>query len=308
MSDKKKISAVISAYNEEDKIEKCLKSVEFADEIILIDNSSTDKTAAIARKYTSKIFTCKNNPMLNVNKNFGFEKVENGWILNLDADEQVTPELEEEIKSVLDQVPSSVNGFWIPRKNIIFGKWIKSDMWWPDYQLRLFRKGKGSFAEKHVHEYVQVTGETLKLKECINHDNYSSVSQYLQKMDKIYTENEAENIITSNRKITWVDAIRFPAQDFLKTFFAQKGYKDGLHGLVLSILQAFYAEVVFAKVWESKGFKEENDNFFLREVYREFRRAGREFRYWFLTSTINETKNPLIKIIHRILRKTTRTK
>src|SRR3972149_5537016 len=125
-----KISAVVTVYNEEKNIEKCLKSLKFADEIIVVDNQSEDKTADIAKKYTSKVFSRKNNPQqLDIQKNFGFEKANFEWILSIDADEEVSKELTAEIKKILGAKPSSIsqiNGFWIPRKNFIFGKWIEN--------------------------------------------------------------------------------------------------------------------------------------------------------------------------------------
>ncbi len=309
----KKISVVISAYNEEKKIEDCLKSVVWADEIILVDNSSDDATAKIAQKYTSKIFTQPNRQMLNTNKNYGFSKATGDWIISLDADERVTPELKKEIESRIPSAraqgegknqESRINGYWVPRKNIIFGKWIQSDMWWPDYQLRFFKNGKGKFPEKHVHEYIEITGETARLKEPLIHYNYSSLAQFLYKMDKIYTEDEANRILASHRKLGWIDAIRFPIDDFLKTFFARKGYRDGLHGLVLSFLQAFYAEIVFVKVWEKQGFiQKEYDKNFLHNIGREFKKISNEFKYWLLTSFMEEAGNLFKRILYRLLRK-----
>lgn len=310
-----KLSVVISAFNEEKKIEDCLKSVsDLADEIIFVDNTSTDKTLDIAKKYSPKVFTRKNNLMLNINKNFGFTKATGEWILNLDADERVTPKLAKEIKgAIIDtsgdssqaapQNDNVINGYWIPRKNIIFGKWIRSEMWWPDYQLRLFRKDKGKFPEKHVHEKIKVEGETSKLSHPLIHENYTSVSQFLYKMDKIYTENEVKRIKSSGVNLEWIDAIRLPLNDFLKTFFAQKGYKDGLHGLVLSLLQAFYAEIIFVKIWEKNGFKEENPVNFLFLLQKEVKKLQKEFKYWLLTSAITESRDPLKKLFYRITRK-----
>src|SRR3989344_3816517 len=142
-----KLSVVISAFNEERKIADCLSSVKFADEIILIDNTSTDKTQEVSKKFTSKIFIRPNNPMLNVNKNFGFAKTTGDWILSLDADEEVSKELADEIKTLIKKNPKE-NGFWIPRKNFTFGKWTEHAGWYPDHQLRLFRKDKGEFLDK----------------------------------------------------------------------------------------------------------------------------------------------------------------
>lgn len=297
-----KLSVVVSAYNEEKKLKDCLESVKWADEIIVVDNNSTDKTVEIAKAYKAKIFSRENNPMLNINKNFGFTKAANDWILNLDADERVTPELAEEIKTLLKK-KDTVEGYWIPRKNIIFGKWIQNSIWWPDLHLRLFKKEKGRFAEKHVHEHIYLEGKTGELEYPLIHENYQSISQYLYKLDKIYTENEAENFLKDKRTVTYLDAIRYPFSDFLKTFFAQKGYKDGLHGLVLSILQAFYSFIVFAKIWEKQGFKEEDPKNFLEQIYKESRTIVFEYKYWFLAEFINQTKNPVKKMYYKILRK-----
>ena len=321
----KKLSVVISAYNEEKNIEECLNSVKWVDEIILVDNSSADKTAEIAssigrsasgrKKPKIKIFIRPNKPMLNINKNYGFTKATGEWILSLDADERVSPELRGEIKRIIRNCPAKrdpalrekleignsapVVGFWIPRKNIIFGKWIRHSIWWPDYQLRLFKKDKGKFPCKHVHEYLEAEGETKKIKNPLIHYNYQTVSQYLYKLDKIYTENEAENIIKSGRRLVWQDALRMPSHDFLKTFFAQEGYKDGLHGLVLSLFQSFYALVVFVKVWEKQGFKENKDNQFLEKAIKEFKNLDKEFKHWLLQIKLKTEKNILKKIITR---------
>src|SRR5690349_16764547 len=296
-----KVSVVISAYNEESKIEDCLKSVKnIANEIIFVDNSSTDQTIEIAKKYTNKIYVRQNNPMLNVNKNFGFTKTGSEWILCLDADERITPELSKEILELDEKV--SDDGFFIPRKNILFGKWIRHSIWWPDYQLRLFRKDKGKFPEVHVHEYVEVDGQTTNLQNPIEHLNYQSVSQYIYKLEKIYTENEVENILKKGEKLNWVDALRLPLHDFLKTYFLQKGYKDGLHGLVLSLLQAFYMIIVFAKVWEKQGFEEKQIDF--SDLKKEFKSLGGEISYWIVSTELSESKSTVKKMALRLRRKT----
>lgn len=297
------ISVVISAFNEEKNIKECLESVKWAEEIIFVDNTSQDKTVSIAKRYTEKIFIVPNNLMLNINKNFGFGKAKGEWILNLDADERVSEELQQEISKIIKINDTAINGYLIPRKNIIFGQWIKHSLWWPDEQLRLFRKGKGEFPEEHVHEYLKVDGPTAHLKEPLIHLNYTSVSQFLYKLDKIYTENEAENILKSGKKINWSDAIRWPVTDFLKTFFAQEGYKDGLHGLVLSLLQAFYAEITFAKIWEKQGFWEPEEKNLLPGFKQELKRIKNDFSYWLWESQIRETSNPVKKLFWKIKRR-----
>lgn len=293
------ISAVISAFNEEKNIKDCLESIkDLVDEIIVVDNSSTDKTKEIAQKYTDKIFTQVNDPSkIDLQKNFGFSKAKSEYILCLDADERLTKELRIEI----EKLDGSSDGYWMPRKNFIFGKWIQSEMWWPDYQLRLFKLGKGSY-EKGVHNSLKVSGKTSKLNSPLIHINYTSVFQFVSKLNN-YTDIEAERIIRTGYKLNSLDAIRFPAEDFLKTFFLQKGFREGLHGLVLSVLQAFYMEVVFAKLWERKGFEEVNNDKFLENLKKEMRNFTNKFHYWFVTLTIENTSNPFRKSLYKAARK-----
>ena len=278
------LSVVISAHNEEEMLGSCLESVTWADEIVVVDNKSVDRTSGIAEAYRAKVFKRPNNPlMLNINKNFGFTKATGNWILSLDADERVSEKLNQEIKAILRHPPASNHepvGFFIPRKNIIFGKWIKHGLWYPDYQLRLFRNGKGKFPGKHNHELLEVKGETEKLKGHIIHYNYTSTNQYVKKIMDYYSDNEVASFLESGKTIRWYDAIRMPASDFLTNFFAREGYKDGLHGLVLSLMQAFYMFIVFVKIWEKQGFWEYQSADFLQETKSEFVGKSKELGYW----------------------------
>ena len=306
-----KLSVVISAYNEENKIASCLESAGFADEIIFVDNLSTDKTEEIARKYTKNIYKQKNDPTcIDLQKNFGFSKATGDWILSLDADEEISPELKDEIKKVLDNRQSSivnrksnVNGYWIPRKNYIFGKWIEHSGWYPDYQLRLFRKGKGKYTNKHVHEDLGVDGETASLKNHIIHHNYNTIADFINKTVNIYAVNEAEEKLRKGYSFSYFDVIRFPLGEFLSRFFARKGHKDGFHGLVLALLMAFYHLIVFAFIWEKRGFREYEGKEFLDDTEKEFRRAGKEIFFWISKEKIEAIKNPIRKNLYKISRK-----
>lgn len=293
------ISIVISAWNEENIIKRCLETVQWADEIIFVDSGSTDKTTSIARSYTSKIYSRPNNPMLNVNKNFGFTKATSKWILSLDADEIIPENLVREIKKAVNQ--EAIDGFWIPRKNIIFGKWIEHGLWWPDRQLRLFRKGKGKFPCVHVHEYLSVEGPAETLQNPMIHYNYDSISQFLRKMDTLYTESEVTKLISTGYQLSWSDAIRFPVSDFVKIYFAQEGYKDGLHGLVLSLLQAFYSFIVFTKLWERKNFTEIQPS--LKDITDELKHSKNEIQYWVGESNMKSSPRITEKLWYRFVRK-----
>ena len=278
------LSVVITSHNNASLIEDCLKSVhDIADEIIVVDNESTDNTVKMLKTHTKKTYSHQNTPSaLNQAKNYGFTKAKSDWILSLDPDERLSPELAKEISSIINYQLSIINysAYQFPRKNIIFGKWIEHGLWYPDQQIRLFKNGQGKFAEKHNHEKLQVQGEVRELSGHLIHYNYTSVTQYVDKINHMYSGNEATEFIRSGKKALWYDAIRMPASDFLTNFFAREAYKDGLHGLVLSIMQAFYTFVVFAKIWERQGFTEYNHQKFLSESLHEINQKQQESRYW----------------------------
>ena len=295
-----KLTVVISVFNEEEKIEKCFKSVLFADEIILVDNSSTDKTREIAKKYATSIISQPNDPlMIDIQKNTGLKKAKNDWILSIDADEIVTSELRNEIEELLKK-ENLKNGYFVPRKNIIFGKQIDYTGWYPDHQLRLFRKNKGEFKNTHVHEGIQVDGETDYLKEHMLHHNYETIIQFVQKNMINYAQNEANNLINKNYVLSPGDLISVPAKEFLSRYFARNGYKDGIHGLFLSLLMASSHLIVLAIVWEKKGFKEMDKKEVIRSTEKELGKFNKDLRYWFSKIKIDESKNIATKYFHKI--------
>lgn len=298
-----KISVVISAHNEEKKIKDCLESVKWTDEIVFINNSSTDKTAEIAGKYTRKIYTQKNDPAnIDMQKNLGIEKAIGEWVLLLDADEIVTPKLATEIKSIIDKNNPSINGYEIPRKNIIFGKWIQYSGWYPDYQLRLFRRGLGKYEKKHYHEPIAIKGKTAKLTEPLTHYNFETVSQFLHKHLLVYAPNEAEELLRKGYKFDWSGAIRLPMSEFLSRFFARDGYKDGFHGLILAILMGFYHFAIFAYIWENKKFTQINKDI-IPGLKEEFKKTKKEIKYWLDTKEIEDEQNLIKKAGLKIKRK-----
>jgi glycosyltransferase involved in cell wall biosynthesis len=305
-----KIAAVISAFNEEKNIERCLKSLSFADEIIVVDNSSLDKTSEIAKKYTKKVFIQKNDPnLIDLQKNFGFEKATCEWILSVDADEEISKELAEEIKRVLKnselrtQNLEPVNGYWIPRKNIIFGKFIEHTGWYPDPQLRLFRKGKGKFVKAHVHEPIKLEGESAYLNEHIIHHHYQTIAEFMGKTINIYAPNEAQNYLDKGYQFSYFDALRFPLNEFISRFFARKGYLDGFHGLILSLLMAFYHFTIFGFIWEKQGFKQYDKNDFLADTDKEFTKMGKEILFWISKEKLERIKNPIQRSLQKVSNK-----
>lgn len=298
-----KLSVVITAYNEEKTIEECLKSIkDWADEIVVVDNTSSDKTATIAKKYTKNVFTQKNDiQKIDIQKNFGFSKANGEWILSLDADERMTPELGKEIKKIT-QAKDAVTGYWIPRKNIIFGKWIEHTGWYPDYQLRLFKKGTGKYTGTHVHEDIHVDGKTAKLQQPLIHQHYATVQQFILR-SLIYIPNEAEYGLKQGYKFSYLDVIRFPFREFLSRFFSREGYKDGLHGLVLSMLMGWYYFMIFAYMWEKEKFIPVNNENFLATIEKESKKKHKELLYWFYNEKIKQSKSFSKKYLLKIQRK-----
>ncbi len=295
------ISVVVSAYNSEDKIADCLTSVQPLDgEVIVIDHDSTDKTGEIARKYAAHVFKEENNPKeIDIQKNIGFAKATRDWIFSLDADERLTPELITELKALLKEeetLPEA--GFFIPRKNIIFGKWIEHTGWYPDEQLRLFRRGKGKFQKKHVHEMLIVDGATGHLTNPMLHENYDTVSQFLQKHMVLYAPNEAEHLLRSGYIFSWQDAVRMPMGEFLSRYFARQGYLDGFHGLMLSLLMAFYHLMIFAFLWEKHNFTAAEAD--LSSVSKELLQAGRDTKYWIKKEKADGEQSPILRKLKKM--------
>ena len=293
------ISVAIVTFNEEKHLKDCLESVRWANEIVVIDGTSLDNTVKIAKQTVAKVFVVPNQSLMKKNMNLAFEKCTGDWIFSLDADERITPELKEEIERTISK-ENTATAYRVPRKNIIFGKWIEHSRWYPDLQLRLFKRGKGKFPAKHVHEELEVDGNIGELNNAILHLNWVTVSDFLLRFDS-YTTREAEKLITEGREIVWQDSIKMPVDEFLSRYFFGQGYKDGLHGLVLAILMAFYMEVTFAKIWERRGFWQRDVSF--GELDKQMSQSAKDYKYWLLTEGMKQTKNPLKIFSNRLKRK-----
>lgn len=289
----KKLSVVIIAKNEEKNIGDCIKSVNFADEIVVIDDFSSDKTVEIAKKNGARVYRRKLDNFAN-QRNFGIEKAHNDWILFIDADERVTPDLAEEIKRAVD---GEKRAYKIPRRNEIFRKFFQHTDWYPDEQLRLFKKDNGRYV-RSVHEQVEVKGEVGVLKKDLLHYNYDSINQFLRKNFFHYADLETRILIDSGYEFNWRDLISKPVSEFLRRFFLTKGYKEGVHGLVASLLISFTVFVVYAKVWEKEGFKKIDIS--MEEFRRKATKTGKEINYWLNEVEDQEQKNIINKFFAKI--------
>lgn len=297
-----KLSVVINTFNEEKNIANAIKSVDFADEILICDMYSDDDTAVIAKKLGAKIIFHKRVGFVEPARNFAISRAEGDWVLILDADEEIPESLKEKIQEVISK-ESVVTFVEIPRQNIIFGKAMKASLWWPDYHIRLFKKNAVTWGNK-IHSKPKTEGQGLRLPEqerlAIKHNHYDTVSQFIQRMDR-YTTIQAKEIKESGYEFDWKDLISKPLGEFLSRYFAGRGFEDGLHGLALSFLQAFSHFVMYLKVWELKGFPEKNVKF--SEVSSEFKSKGAEINHWLKYANLskNAFKRALQKIKNKIV-------
>ncbi|MEA3355695.1 MAG: glycosyltransferase family 2 protein [Patescibacteria group bacterium] len=295
------LSVCILALNEEKNLSICLESIKsWAGEIIIgIDDQTTDKSLEIAKTFTNKVFKLKHVELFHKNKQKVVDKATKSWVLWLDADEKVDDDLVKEIKRVVKEKVAF--GYLIPRKNYIFNKWIQNTGWYPDYQLRLWQKGKVKWPCKSIHENPIINGKTEKLFGHLIHLNYFSVSQFLKKLDK-YTSLDAKRLNNEIKAPYYKHILVRPLNEFIKRLVALKGYKDGLHGLILSLLQSFYELVVVIKIWEINKFKPENPEV-MKKVEKEGKKIQKVFKWWKRELKIKETESQVIKIWNKSLRK-----
>jgi (heptosyl)LPS beta-1,4-glucosyltransferase len=291
-----KISVVINTLNEEENLKRCLASLKWADEILICDMYSDDNSAVVAKKFGAKIIFHKRLSYVEPARNFAISKAKNDWVLVLDPDEEVPESLAKKLQEIVktDGVATFIE---IPRKNIIFNKWVKASGWWPDYNIRFFKKDKVKWSNQiHIPPKTEGQGIQLPLEErfTITHYHYQSISQFLVRMDR-YTNIQAKHLQEENVEFHWADLIQKPLSEFLGRYFANKGFQDGLHGLSLALLQAFSFLVVYLKLWELQGFKEQNLKFV--EIQEETKKAGKEINYWFKYG--NLSKNPLKNFLQR---------
>ena len=242
-----KLSVVIITKNEEANIRRCLDSVAWADEIVIIDSQSEDKTLEIAREFPVKVYSPEwkgYGPA----KQEGVKHTTYNWILSVDADEVVTADLKQEIQQVLN-TESPVSGYYMPRMTNFLGKWIHHSNWYPDYVLRLFNKEKGNFNSNVVHEAIEVSGETAYLKNDLLHYSYPSLDEYFRKFN-IYTLMGAEELLKKGKKAGIFEFSIKPMAAFIKHYILKKGFLDGLEGFLISFLSAVAVMVKYAKLRE----------------------------------------------------------
>ena len=241
-----KISCVIITHNESRNIKTCLQSVSWADEIIVVDAYSTDDTKEIASEFTDRIYDLRWEGF-GPAKEFGRNQASGEWILSLDADEVVSEKLREEIQKIV-QSEDSLDGYFIPRRSNFLGRWIKHGGWYPDLIMRLFKKDKGNFTNRLVHEQVKVCGRSGRLKNDLLHYTDPDFDHYLKKLNQ-YTSLAALQLYKEGGKVKLLDVVFRPPITFVKMYVFKSGFLDGVPGLILSVSSAFHVFSKYVKLW-----------------------------------------------------------
>ncbi|HYK35263.1 glycosyltransferase family 2 protein [Alloacidobacterium sp.] len=249
----KTFSVAIITRNEEANLPRTLESIRWANEIVIVDSGSTDRTVELASAFGAKIIR-EEWRGFGKQKNLAIEHCTNDWVLSLDADEVVSEKLAQEITQLLEGTPD-VDAYFVPRRNLFLGRWIRYGGYWPDPKLRIFRKGAAWFEERAVHETVQYSGPTRTLDGELIHYAYPSLDNYIEHMNR-YSTLGAEQVVAQNKTSRGLTAfvgnvLLNPAATFFYNYVLRLGFLDGREGLLLHLYHSGYVSWKYAKAWKS---------------------------------------------------------
>lgn len=243
------VTACVITFNEQENIKDCLESVAWTDEIVVVDSFSADKTVQICKRYTNRVFQRAWSGFLD-QKSFAVMQASNDWILSIDADERTSQSLRDEIIEEL-KFNNDANGYYVPRRTYYLGRWINHGGWYPNYQLRLFRKDKGKWTGEKLHEKVTVVGKTKVLRNDLLHFAYRDLSDQLRTIDQ-FSQVSAEIMREKGVRVTPFHLLFRPPIKFLETYIYKQGFRDGVPGLINAIAYSFYMFMKYAKTWEGE--------------------------------------------------------
>lgn len=248
------LSALVITANEERNIRDCLASLAFADEIVVVDSGSSDGTAAVARREFGATVLVNPWPGYGAQKNFGMDRATGDWILIVDADERVTEELREEILGILSGgAVGDVQAFRVPRKNFQYGRWIAHGGAYPDWQIRLFRRGRARYNDVEVHENLLVEGGVGSLRSPLLHFSERNTSERIEKLDRYTTLSCRERRKRWKGKVGRFHLLFHPLATFFKFYVIKRGYLDGIPGFIYGVTGGFYTFLKYAKLEEGEA-------------------------------------------------------
>ena len=242
-----KLSVYMITYNNERTVERALKSVAWADEIVVVDSFSTDKSMEICRRFTEKVIQRK-WPGHQEQYQYAADLTTHPWIMFVDADEEVPPELAEEIQREIREGARGLDGFIVYRRTYYLGRWIRHGGWYPDREIRIYRRNQGRW-EGGLHAKVVVTGRIRPLKNYYFHYNYLNISEQIQTIDR-YSRIAVEDMVKINKPFWFLNLVFNPPLRFFKDYFLKRGFLDGMPGFVIAISTSYYVFIKHAKLWE----------------------------------------------------------
>ncbi|MHC4599938.1 MAG: glycosyltransferase family 2 protein [Planctomycetota bacterium] len=246
--DMEKVSAVVIVFNEEKNLRGCLETVIWADEIVVVDSHSDDRTVEIAREFTEKIHQKDYEGHID-KKRFALTKASNDWVFSIDADERATPELQSEIREVLEKGPGDAVGFDMPRMTRHLGRWIRHGEWYPDRVTRLFRRDAMRYEGTEPHDRVILEGPRGRFRGKLLHYNYRDFSHQIQTV-QAYSDEAAKALFAEGKQAGLWNLFLRPFVKFLKCFVWKRGFLDGWPGFIIAFTSAFYVLAKYAKLYE----------------------------------------------------------
>jgi glycosyltransferase involved in cell wall biosynthesis len=249
------VSATLLTYNNEDILDRCLDSLRWVDEIVVVDSLSTDRSLEIARRYTDHVIT-RPWPGFASQRNFSKEHCSGEWILWVDSDEVVSPALREEMLRELEEAGPALQGFEVPRCNFYLGRWIRHGGWYPDLSVRLFRSEGHWWGGEEPHAAVQIKGPLKRLRNDLWHFSYASFAEQIRTIDD-YAAVSARSLHRRGERFRLHRMLLHPLGRFLKEYLMLQGFRDGMPGLIVVVATMFYVFSKYAKLWELEHISSE---------------------------------------------------
>ena len=245
---KPEISAIVVSYNEEDNIGDCLESLRWCDEIVVVDSFSTDRTVEICRRYTDRVIQ-RAWAGYRDQKAFAHSQATREWVFLVDADERVPPELRQEIQDALVRSGSHCHGFSVPRLVYYLGKWWWRGGWYPDYDIRVFRRDRATWGGSDPHEQISVNGKVRRLRHPLHHYSYRDITDHIKRINHFTTVSSGE-LKGLGKRWRWTDSLCRPAARFFYSYVWKRGFLEGFPGFFLAVTAAVYVFLRYAKLRE----------------------------------------------------------
>ena len=242
------VSAIIVCYNEEDNIGRCLNSLRWCDEIVVVDSFSTDRTVEICRQFTNIIIQ-REWAGYRDQKAFAHSKATKDWVLMIDSDEEVTPELKKEILEQLAVAGTLCAGFLLPRLVFYLDRWWRRGGWYPDYGVRLFRRDRARWGGTEPHANILVDGPVRRLRNPLHHFSYRNIDDHIQRINR-FTSVSSGELHAQGQSWRLTDALLRPAVRFCRSYFLKRGFMEGFAGFHVAVTAAMYVFLKYAKLWE----------------------------------------------------------